>query len=173
MVYMSNSDSCCCCTKALAIILQILEDAIIKVKITTNGTRNAVSPSTGAVSTGVTSSLVYFDNTIIPLCGIEDIRFDVNNQAIIDEIIAALEATKANVICSGSLRQAIDTEPYGNIFRITSTTHENLINDSSKPIIATGLNTVLLAEGTTGSTQHSYHLVALCEVSVIEYVPIV
>lgn len=162
-----------CCMEALRLTLQKLQDLGINIQITANGTENAV-PSSGAVSTEVTNSLVIFDSTIIPLCGIEDVRFVEKDPDIVAQIISVLEETKKNIpkkcnnTCGEELRQKIESG--GNIRKITSTTHENLINDSSKPIIATGLSIVLLAEGTTGITKYNFHLVDLCQISVLQYI---
>ena len=161
------SNCCYCCIKALSVVLQELQNLNISVQITSNGTENAV-PSSGGVSTQVTHSLVIFKNTIIPLCNIEDIRFVETNEDKIAQIIKILEATKDNECCGDKLRKLI--EPGGTIGKITSTTHENLINVSPKPIIATGLGAVLVSEGTTGSTKDKYHLVALCQISALEYI---
>ncbi|MBU3160583.1 hypothetical protein KPL37_12590 [Clostridium frigoris] len=162
------SNCCCyCCIKALNVVLQQLQNLKIKVQITANGTENAV-PSSSSVSTGVTNSLVLFGNTIISLCAIEDIRFETDNKDNIAQIIKALEETKDDECCIDTLRKII--EPGGNIGKITSTTHENLINASAKPIIATGLGTALLAEGTSGFTKYKFHLVALCQISALEYI---
>ena len=189
MVFMSDSSYsydycyCCncpalnpnyCCIEALRLTLQKLQDLGINIQITANGTENAV-PSSGDISTKVTNSLIIFDTTIIPLCGIEDVRFFENDPAISAQIIDVLKSTKINIsqkcsnTCGEELAERI--EPGGNIGKITSTTHENLIAASLKPIIATGLSTVLLSEGITGSTKNKYHLVALCQISALQYIP--
>ena len=161
------SNCCYCCIKALNVVLQQLQDLKIEVQITTNGTVNAV-PSSGSISNNVSNSLVFFGDTIISLCAVEDISFETNNKDNIAQIIKALEATKDDKCCIDTLRKIV--EPGGKIGKITSTTHENLLATSAKPIIATGLGTVLLAEGTSGSTQYKFHLVALCQISALEYI---
>lgn len=161
------SNCCYCCVKALSVVLQELQNLNISVQITSNGTENAV-PSCGCISTKVTHSLVIFKNTIITLCNIEDITFIEADKDKIAQIIKVLEATKDDECCGDKLRKLI--EPGGTIGKITSTTHEDLINSSPKPIIATGLGAVLLSEGTTGSTKNKYHLVALCQISALKYI---
>jgi hypothetical protein len=153
--------------KSIKCCIARIKNLNINVQITSNGTENAV-PSSGSVSTQVTHSLVIFKNTIITLCNIEDISFVEDNEYKISQIIKALEATKDDECCGDKLRKLI--EPGGAIGKITSTTHEDLIKASPKPIIATGLGTVLLSEGTTGSTKNKYHLVALCQISALEYI---
>ena len=89
------SNCCYCCIKALNVVLQQLQDLKIEVQITTNGTVNAV-PSSGSISNNVSNSLVFFGDTIISLCAVEDISFETNNKDNIAQIIKALEATKDN-----------------------------------------------------------------------------
>ena len=158
-------------------MLDYLRSKGIAVQITSNGTVNAV-PSGPAVPTEVTSNLAICGTTIISLCNVEDIQFNTteeNDETVIAAITALLAETLNNLsqcctnTCAEQIRQRISAS--GTIGRITSTTHENLIDSSAKPIVTTGLGTVLLRGGNTGANARKYDLVSLCQVSALDYTP--
>lgn len=162
-----------CCVKALSEILKKLSELDIPVQLIISGEATAM-PSSVAKPDEITDTLVRFGTTFISLCSVENISFSTMDSTKLTEIIVLLNRTKNDIPsgcdsgCGDKLRQRL--EAGGTIKNVSTTTHASIISNYNKPVIITGLSSVLVREGATGDSFNKYDIINLCQVSTLKYI---
>ena len=162
-----------CCVKALSEILNKLRELDIPVQLIISGEATAM-PSLAAKPDEITSTLACFGTTFISLCSVENLSFSTTDSTKLTTIIVLLNETKnyihpgCETSCGEQLRQRLDAG--GTIKNVSTTTHASIISNYNKPVIITGLSSVLVREGATGDSFNKYDIINLCHVSTLKYI---